>query len=88
MKIIPDEIKQKPLEYLILILIFIAIVFFFILNIHNSHAQRNIIYAGSALYFFWSLYHHYKRGDLQVSIIIEYLVFALLAILFISSTLI
>lgn len=88
MKIIPDEIKQKPLEYLILILFLLISAIFFILNAHNSHVQRNIIYTTSAGYFFWSLYHHYKRGDLQVSIIIEYLIFALLAILFISSTLI
>jgi ABC-type multidrug transport system permease subunit len=88
MKIIPDEIKQKPLEYLILVLFFIIFAIFFILNSHNVYIQRKIIYLATATYFFWSLYHHYKRGDLQVSIIIEYLVFTLIAILFISYTLI
>ena len=84
--IIPKEIKQKPIEYLILLtgLIVGSFLYFFI---DNSQARRWIIYGVGVVYFCWSLYHHYKRGDLQLSIVIEYLLIILIGIVFISGTL-
>ena len=80
------NVKKKPLEYAVLFFIIILGAVMFFVFYGNPHTQRRIIYATSAGYFFWSLYHHYRRGDLQFSIIIEYLLFALLAIIVISST--
>lgn len=80
------EIEQKPLEYLVLFFIFISAAVLLILN--PSHvSQRDIVYVTSAAYFLWSLYHHYRRGDLHLSIIIEYLVFILLVIVITASSL-
>ena len=77
--IIPKEIKQKPLEYFILGLIFlVGLVCYFLVS--DSHTRRIIVYLMAANYFFWSLIHHYRRGDLTVSIIVEYLVVALFGI--------
>lgn len=84
--IIPKEVKQKPLEYLFLFFSLI-IGFFLYLFIDNSQAKRWIVYAIGVIYFCWSLYHHYKRGDLQLSIVVEYLLIILLGIVFISGTL-
>lgn len=84
---IHHEIKQKPIEYLVLVLIFlISLILFFIFRT-NTDLKRWIVYIMTASYFFWSLYHHYKRGDLHLSIVVEYLVFALFAIVLISTTL-
>ena len=84
--IIPKEVKQKPLEYLAL-LFSLIIGFCAYLFVDSSQAKRWIIYSVGIIYFCWSLYHHYKRGDLQLSIVVEYLLIILLGIVFISGTL-
>lgn len=81
------EIQQKPLEYLILLFIFITAAVLFFLFSYDPHNQRRVIYATTAAYLLWSFYHHYRRGDLELSIIVEYLVFALFALVLVSSTL-
>ncbi|MFA5750240.1 MAG: hypothetical protein WC895_03400 [Candidatus Shapirobacteria bacterium] len=78
--IIPKEIKQKPLEYIFLGFIFLVGLILYFFAGFNSHNQRLIVYGLSASYFFWSLIHHYKRGDLHLSIVIEYLIIALFGI--------
>lgn len=84
--IIPKEIKQKPFEYLILVSNFIIGTFLYFL-IDNNQIRRAIVYTVGLIYFGWSLYHHHKRGDLQFSIIVEYLLIIILGIVFISGTL-
>jgi len=80
------EIEKKPTEYIILLAMLIAgFLSYFLFD--NSQARRWIIYGVGILYFCWSLYHHYKRGDLQIPIIIEYLLIILIGIIFISGTL-
>lgn len=83
---LPDPIQKNPLQYLVLAVIFgFAALSFFIFS-YDPRLQRRLVYATAAVYFAWSLYHHYKRGDLDVSIVIEYLLFGLFAIVIISST--
>ena len=81
------EIEQKPIEYLILFLIFFTTAIAFIIIGYDHFLQRRVVYATCVAYFLWSIFHHYKRGDLQLSIVIEYLVFILLAIVITASTL-
>ena len=77
--IIPKEVKQKPLEYLALGVIFlVGLICYFLVS--DSHTRRIIVYLMAANYLFWSLIHHYRRGDLSLSIIVEYLVVALFGI--------
>jgi hypothetical protein len=78
--IIPKEVRQKPLEYLILGIIFLAGLILYLFAPFDSHGKRIIVYVMAANYFFWSLIHHYRRGDLSVTIIVEYLVMALFGI--------
>ena len=80
------EMKEKPMEYVLLLASLIAGLLSYFL-IDNSQARRWIIYSIGILYFVWSLYHHYKRGDLQLSIVVEYLLIILIGIVFISGTL-
>ena len=84
--IIPKEIKERPHEYLSL-LVFLIAGFIFYFFVGNNQVRRWVIYTVGVLYFCWSLYHHYKRGDLQLSIVIEYLLIILLGIVLISGTL-
>lgn len=80
------EIEKKPSEYIILLVVLIVGFLSYFL-IDNSQVRRWIVYCVGILYFCWSLYHHYKRGDLELSIIIEYLLIILIGIIFISGTL-
>ena len=88
--IILNEIKKNPLDYLILAIIFITAftLFFFFRQNFDSHNQRRVIYATAALYLLWSLFHHYRRGDLQASIIVEYLLLAIFAVIIAITTLV
>jgi len=88
--IILNEIKKHPLNYLILgiILIIAALAFFYFRQNFDTHDQRRVVYVTAALYLFWSLYHHYRRGDLQLSIILEYLLLAVFAVIIALTTLV
>jgi len=81
------EIEQKPVEYLVLFFVFLGAAVTFFLFRYDHFLQRRVVYAASAAYFLWSLYHHYHRGDLHLSIVIEYLIFILLVIVITASTL-
>jgi hypothetical protein len=78
--IIPKEVRQKPVEYITLGIVFLfglVIYFFAPLNVHS---RRFVVYLLAGAYFLWSLIHHYRRGDLSLSIIVEYLVIALFGV--------
>lgn len=82
------EIKKNPIEFLILFIVLILGSFLFLLFSYNDYLQRRIVYLAAAAYFLWSLIHHYRRGDLHLALVIEYLLMALLALLLLTSTLI
>ncbi|MDD4937441.1 MAG: hypothetical protein PHX34_00260 [Candidatus Shapirobacteria bacterium] len=84
--IIPPEVKKKPLEYIFLALFFIIGLFFYLFTNISGSGKRFIAIAMAGGYFFWSLYHHYKRGDLNLSIIVEYLVIILFGIVLLTGS--
>jgi hypothetical protein len=77
--IIPKEVRQKPAEYLTLGIVFLlALILYFLLP--QAQSRRIIVYCLAGSYFLWSLIHHYFRGDLTLSIVVEYLVMALFGV--------
>jgi len=88
--IIFQEIKKHPLNYLILTVIFVlaSILLFYFRQNFDAHDQRRVVYVTAALYLAWSLFHHYRRGDLHLSIILEYILLALFAVIVAATTLI
>jgi hypothetical protein len=88
--IILREIKKHPLNYLILGIIFsISIFLFFYFRLHfNTRDQRLLVYGTAILYFIWSIFHHHRRGDLHFSIILEYFLLSLFAVIVAMTTLI
>lgn len=84
---IVQKIKRRPQDFVVLFIILLSGLFGYFAFSFDPHWQRRIIYATSGLYFLWSLYHHYRKGDLDLSIIVEYLVLVILALVVISSTL-
>ena len=84
------EIKKHPLNYLILGVIFIVafILFFYFRQNFDAHDERRVVYVTAGLYLTWSLFHHYHRGDLHFSIILEYFLLALFAVIIALTTLV
>ena len=83
-----QEVRQHPLEFSILFAILIIGTSFFFAFGHDPHAQRQVVYITGASYFLWSLFHHYRVGDLELSLVVEYLLVSLLATLLLTSTLV
>lgn len=81
------EIESKPFEYIFLAFSLSASAILFFFFSHNPHYQRNIVYGSAAIYLLWSILHHYRRGDLEVSIVVEYLILILFGVIVLTSTL-
>ena len=72
-------------DYLILVLIFLAGLFFFSYFRYNQTIQIGCVIVLSIAYFLWGIVHHYQDKTLYLKVIIEYLLIAFLgAILIIS----
>lgn len=88
MKFLFKNISQDPLQYLALALVFIiAFILLYLFRFDTFHEQL-VVYSVAIFYIAWAVYHHHRRGDLHFSIIAEYLLFAILAILIATFTLI
>jgi hypothetical protein len=81
------EIFEKPIEYLSLATLLTLSFLIFIFLPLDVHQKRWLVSFTAVGYFLWSLYHHYHRGDLHPSIVVEYLLILALGIIFISTTL-
>jgi len=82
-----SEIKRHPLEFSLLFVILLAGAAAYLYFGYHPHSQRRVVYLTGAAYFLWSLFHHYRKGDLDLSLVVEYLAMALLASLLLSGTL-
>jgi hypothetical protein len=76
-----QEIRKYPLDYTVLAvgLLFAFVQFFNFLNVPET--QKNVISLTAVFYFFWGVIHHAIRKDLTIKIVVEYLAFALVAII-------
>lgn len=85
---LPKDFSKRPLEYVLLFVILLLSTFTFMFFSYTPRAQRRVIYMTCAAYMFWSLLHHYNRGDLSLPILLEYLIIALFASVLITTTLV
>lgn len=65
-------------HYIVLCTILSVIIFFLIFYNGNPVAQKYLIILAGSWYIFWGYIHHYKEKSLDLSIILEYLLFGLL----------
>jgi len=65
-------------------LIFISVIFFsiwaFLLLRFNPTAQFSLILAVAVFYFFWAIVYHLHRKDLTRKVLIEYILYGLIAV--------
>lgn len=87
MKHLLNEINRHPQNYIFLaIIFFLTFILIYIFRFDHYH-QRGVVYGVSLIYLLWSVYHHYRRGDLNLSILMEYFLLALLALIVVAATL-
>lgn len=80
MKFLFTNILKHPSHYVILGIGFLAALIFFYIYRFDPAAIRVTVYLVSGFYFFWSLYHHYRHGDLHPIIIFEYILIIALVV--------
>lgn len=86
MKIIED-LREHFVHYLALLVILnIAIGAFFLFSF-NRASQAVIAVTLGVVYVLWGIIHHILSGDLHIKVVLEYILFALLANLVILSLL-
>jgi FtsH-binding integral membrane protein len=84
-KMFLTEYKKYPLDYFVLFVFLITGLLAFLFESYLPFQQDQIIAITLSSYFLWSLAHHYRKKDLSLSIIIEYvalIALALVALLF------
>ncbi|MFA6602992.1 MAG: hypothetical protein WCT01_04285 [Candidatus Shapirobacteria bacterium] len=80
------NLLRYPWEFLILALLLgSSLVTYFIFG-SSPQIRRYLICLSGLLYWSWSLFYHWRRGDLNLSILVEYLVFALLGVVVLLSS--
>ncbi len=78
------EFKQHKGEYYVLFLVLLVELVAILGFSYNIQTQKWVVYLMGVTYFVWSIIYHYRRRNLQVSIVVEYLVFILFGILLLS----
>jgi len=76
------EYKKYPLDYFILFFLLLSGLMAFLSSSYLSLRQEEIIIIITVSYFLWSLAHHYRKKDLSLGIVIEYLALIALALVF------
>lgn len=79
------DFARHPLHYFVLLcaqLIGLWGMFWFS---HDSLTQFAIIIYMTVAYLVWGIFHHHQHRDLHLKIVLEYLLFAVLAVLLLGS---
>ena len=74
------EVKTHLDDYILLAAGLILLMLFFVLFMGNDVMEKAVIVSGGVLYVAWGVWHHEKEKDLNLTIVLEYGLTALLAI--------
>jgi hypothetical protein len=78
---------QKTLQYLLLTIVIVALLFPAFL-VQNSSIRFLLILAISLIYFFFGIFHHYEEKNLSKKIVFEYMGVSLIVFVVLFSLLI
>ena len=76
----PTDFKKHFLDYLILIFLLTFFLFLFLQNRGIPLVQYRLSVLASISYFLWGVGHHYSEGSLNLKIVVEYGLLAILVI--------
>ncbi len=69
---------RKILEYIILCFVLTALLFLLMFYNGSHTVQKTIIIIASAWYVLWGYYHHTKEKSVDLSVVVEYLLYGIL----------
>ncbi len=76
------------ISHLILYLVFTVVLISYLFFLRRPDIQKDLIFFTALFYFIWSLFYHFQKKDLSLPLLLEYLLFILLALVLVISTLI
>jgi hypothetical protein len=82
-----SDFQHHPMHYFTLLCIFLIGLWGIFWFCYRPATQLSIIIVISGAYVLWGIYHHRQHRDLHLKIIFEYLLVAILGILFFGSLL-
>lgn len=81
------DVSHHIAHYLPLIVVLFAGILGFFVFTYDKAFQGVIVVAVAASYVSWGLVHHFIHGDLNISVVIEYLAIAILGVTLVFSVL-
>ena len=79
------EKKSAIFDYLILGVVLTIGVMLFLFLPPIKYKKEVGVLAMAAFYVFWSIWFHSKKGDLEIKIVLEYIVIAVLGVVLLLS---
>ena len=76
------------ISHLILYLVFTVVLISYLFFLRRPDIQKDLIFFTALFYFIWSLFYHFQKKDLSLPLLLESLLFILLALVLVISTLI
>lgn len=80
MKEVIKSIKKGWLDFIVLGLVLILGGIFFLGASHSLYRQKVSLIFTAVAYIFWGVVHHWRQGDLNFKIVIEYVFTALIGV--------
>jgi len=76
-ELITGEIKEYPGDFIVLGFVFLVAIISFLFFSYDSLAQKKIVFSLSLAYFWWGVFHHWRKDSLTLRIVLEYLLLAI-----------
>lgn len=76
------DIRHKPLDYFLLLTIISSGLVSFFLFSFDKTLRLTIVLITALAYFLWGMLHHWRNKDLNLRIVLEYLLLSILAAVF------
>lgn len=76
-ELITGEVKKYPGDFIVLGLVFLIAISCFLFFSYDSVIQRKVVLSLALSYFWWGIFHHWRKGSLNLKIILEYLFLAI-----------
>lgn len=75
-----EAIKKDPVDFGILGVIFLAVIVLFFNVSYDNTLKEGVVFLTGFLYLSWGIFHHWRKEDLCLKIVLEYFLMALLGI--------
>jgi len=75
-ELIVDDIKKYPGDFVVLGLTFIIGIGAFVFFSYDFYLQKKVVYGLALAYFWWGVFHHWRKDSFNLRVVLEYLLMA------------